>query len=146
MRLLRDFLLLSALLILLAACTADDDTAALQANLDAMEAAIEGQRPGDFMDYVADDFKAEDAGMDHAQLRAYLVGLRFRHPNIEIARGPAEIELFGDRATVRVGAVVTGGQGLLPDRADQVSVVSHWQKVDGDWYCFAASWGESPPP
>lgn len=125
---------------LLGACSGNDDESALRANLDAMEAAIEAQSPRDFMDYVADDFRAESEAMNKEQLRAYLLGIRFRNPNIQITLGPAEIQLFDDRATVRVTVFVAGGAGLLPERAEQVTVLSHWQKVDGDWLCFDADW------
>lgn len=142
MRLVMTLMLASTLAIILTACGGDDDASQLRANMDAMEDAIETQRPGDFMDYVADDFQSETGGFDKQQLHAYLVGLRFRNPDISITRGPAEVELFGDRATVRVSAVLSGGSGMLPDRMEQIHVISHWQKTDGEWRCFAAAWND----
>lgn len=142
MRVVKLMLVLLVPILFLVACRGDDDASQLRAKMDEMEAAIETQRPGDFMDYVADDFQSGNSGFNKEQLHAYLVGLRFRNPDISITRGPAEVELFGDRATVRVTAVVSGGQGVLPDRMDQIHIISHWQKVDGEWRCFGAEWGD----
>ncbi|WP_146151966.1 hypothetical protein [Ahniella affigens] len=142
MRANRVMVIVLTLMMTLTACSGDDDASRLRANMDAMELAIESQRPGEFMDYVSDDFQSGSNGFNKEQLHAYMVGLRFRNPKLSITRGPAEIELFGDRATVRVSAVVSGGRGVMPDHLDQIHVVSHWQKIDGEWQCFGAEWDD----
>ena len=61
--------------------------------------------------------------------------------SIGLTLGPAEVEIVGDRATVRFSAVVTGGSGrFLPERAQAWEVTSGWRDEGGDWRLYCAQW------
>ena len=120
-------------------CAAEPDEAALRRAMDEMEIALESGETGDFVDYVTDDFSGNSATLDARQLRATLVALALRHEKIGITASPAEIKLFGDRATIKVQVLATGGS-WMPQTGQVLNIESSWRRADGDWKCFAASW------
>lgn len=125
--------------LILAACARTPDEQRLRDAVAAMEAAIESGEAGAFVDHVAEDFSGQGGQMDLRQLRAVLVAQTLRHQNISVLLGPLDIKLFGDRATVKVNLVATGGQ-WLPKAGRQIDLESHWRFEDGEWLCFRADW------
>jgi hypothetical protein len=130
--------LLMLLTIVLAACARTPDEQRLRATVVAMEAALETGRPSDFIEHVGKDFIGQD-GMDQRQLRGMLLAHTVRHEQVSILLGPLDVQMFGDRATVRVRVIATGGR-LLPETGRQLDVESHWRFEDGEWMCFRADW------
>lgn len=131
--------MLFSLAVLVGGCSGVPDEQQILGAMDAMEEALEGGQPGDFMDHVADDFSA-GSGFDRRQLHSTLVGLMVRNQQVSITRTGTEITLHGDRATAVTTVLVLGGAGILPERSEHLRIESHWQKVDGDWVCFGARW------
>lgn len=125
--------------LILAACARTPDEQRLRDAVAAMEAAIESGEAGEFVDHVAEDFSGQGGQMDLRQLRAVLVAQTLRHQNISVLLGPLDIRMFGDRATVKVNLVATGGQ-WLPETGRQIALESHWRFEDGEWLCFRADW------
>jgi hypothetical protein len=121
------------------ACSRAPEEQRLREAVAAMEAAMEAGRPGDFTDRVADDFSGQGGQMDLRQLRAVLVAQTLRHQNISVLLGPLDIKRYGDRATVKVNLVATGGQ-WLPETGRQIELESHWRLEGGEWLCFRADW------
>ncbi len=137
-------LLFACCLSVLAACARTPDEERIRAAMDAMQEALENGRPGDFMEHVAEDFTGAEGRADreslHNLLRAQVLG----NAHIGITRGPADIEISGDRATVRVTATVTGGNARwLPERGSVWAITSGWRKTGGTWHCFNAQWERS---
>jgi len=61
-----------------------------------------------------------------------------------VTRGPLDIQLQGNRATVKFKMVVTGGAGgLLPERAQGYDITSGWRDEDGEWRLFLVEWTEA---
>ena len=120
-------------LIVLSACSRAPDEQRLRDTVAAMETAIEAGEPGDFIDHVAEDFSGQGGSMDQRQLRAMLVAQTLRHQNISVLLGPLDVKLYGERATVKLRVVATGGQ-WLPESLDEVrsvfSLHSPDQEVD----------------
>lgn len=126
-------------LIALAACARAPDEQRLRDTIAAMETAIESGQSGDFVDHVADDFSGQGGGIDQRQLRATLLAHTLRHQNISVLMGPLDVKLYGERATVKLSVVATGGQ-WLPETGRQIELESHWRIEDGEWICFRADW------
>ena len=126
---------------LLASCSRTPDEERIRQAMDAMQEALEQGKPGDFMAYVAEDFTGADGTVDrnglHNLLRAQVIG----NAHIGVTRGPADVEIQADRATVRFSATFTGGSARwLPERGSVYALTSGWRKVDGEWRCFNAQW------
>jgi hypothetical protein len=137
---------LSALfgLAVLSACGGDTSEAALRAQLQEMrEAASEG-KPGDFMQGVTADFTGNQ-GMNRAALHNLLRMQTMGSADIGTVTGPLEVEINGERATVRFTAVLTGGRGrFMPDSAQVYAISSGWRIEEGKWRLYYAEWKPNP--
>lgn len=124
----------------LAACSRAPPEQRLREQLSAMQAALEERRASDFMDGVADDF-AGNGGMDRAAVQQVMRAQMLANTRIGLVVGPAEVEVVGDRASVRFSLVATGGSGrFLPERAQTWQVTSGWRDEDGQWRLYYAEW------
>lgn len=133
--------LLLGCLVALSGCTRTPDEQRIRNAMDAMQEALEQGRPGDFMEHVAEDFTGAGGNVDrkglHDMLRVQVLG----NARIGITRGPADIEIQGERATVRVTATFTGGDARwLPERGSVYTLTSGWRKTGGEWRCYNAQW------
>ena len=128
------------LLALLAACARTPPEQRLREQLGAMQAALEERRAGDFMDGVAADFSG-NGGIDRAALQQVVRAQLLANASVGLTLGPADVQLQGDRATVRFSAVATGGQGrFLPERANAWELTTGWRDEDGQWRLYYADW------
>lgn len=124
----------------IAGCSTPPTEAALRAEIERMEKALEARDAGAFMDGITEDFTGEDGQLDRRALRGFIAAQLLGQQGVSVVMGPADIVLFGDeRATVTVSAVVSGGR-FLPQRVDSVSIESGWRVEDGEWRCYSASW------
>lgn len=106
-----------------------------------MQAALEAGRPADFMEHVSEDFTGAQGSVDRAALHNLLRGQVLGNAKIGISLGPVDVELRDDRATVRVIATFTGGNGRwLPERGSIYRITSGWRREDGGWMCVNAQW------
>lgn len=133
--------LVALLCLLVAACSRPPDEERIRAAMAAMQEALEGGKPSDFMEHVSADFTGADGSVDrealHNLLRAQVLG----NASIGIMTGPVDVERNGDRATVRVTATFTGGNARwLPERGSVYRLTSGWREVEGDWKVFNAQW------
>jgi len=126
-------------LLAIAGCGREDAEAALRRQVQATLDALAQQQHGALMDVIADDFVGPQA-MDRqgASQMARLYFLRFRQ--IGLLAGPLTVEMSAGRARVAFNAVLSGGQGLLPDQAQAYQVDSSWRLDGGDWRMIALQW------
>ncbi|MCI1729821.1 MAG: nuclear transport factor 2 family protein [Chiayiivirga sp.] len=130
-------------LALLAGCAREPAEQRLRGAIEQMQAAVLERRPGDFMQHVADDFVGNQ-GLDRAALHNLLRAQLLRNASVGATLGPLDVQLQGERATVKFSLVVTGGAGgLLPERAQGYAITSGWREVDGEWLLFLAEWSEA---
>jgi hypothetical protein len=123
----------------LAGCANEPDADALRRIISEMETAAESGESGDFLDHVGESFSGQSGGMDKAQLRATLIAITMRHEHIGVVPGDAEIAVTGDRATVKIRVLATGGS-WMPETGQILDIDSQWQREDGDWRCISANW------
>jgi hypothetical protein len=128
----------AALALLLAACAGDTPEQRLRDTIAAMEEAVEAKAPGDFIDHVSDDFSGDRGNFDRQSLRGFLAAQMMRKEAIGVTLGPLDVKVMGDRAIVRVDALVTGGGGVIPDSGEHLDIESGWRLVDGEWQCYSA--------
>lgn len=129
-----------AMAVALAGCSRMPPDQRLREQLSTMQDALEQRQAGAFMDGVADDFGG-NGGMDRAALQQIVRAQMLANANIGLTLGPADVEVQGDRATVRFSAMATGGSGrFLPDRAQAWDVTSGWRDEGGAWRLYYAEW------
>jgi hypothetical protein len=124
---------------LLAGCERTPDEVVIRETIDAMVAAVERREPKPVLEKLAQDFRGPE-DIDARQVRQILAAQFFRNPNIRVVLAGMKIEVLGIDATARFKAFVTGGEQLLPQRADYYDVTLEWRKRDGDWQIVRALW------
>ncbi|MFN7784611.1 MAG: nuclear transport factor 2 family protein [Lysobacterales bacterium] len=112
----------------------------LRGAMTGLQAAIEAREVGEAMEYVGEDFIGTGS-LDREGARNLLRLMVLRHQTLGLSLGPAEIELFEGRASVRFTAVATGGQGaLLPQSARVWNVETAWRDDGDEWRLISAQW------
>ena len=123
------------------ACSRTPDDEQIRADIKSMQTAIESGSPRDFLQFITANFSGNDNAVDRDGLGNLLRVEVLRNDKVGVTLGPIEIELLGERATVRVVATMTGGKGgLIPDRGAIYSITSGWRREGKDWRCYTASW------
>jgi ketosteroid isomerase-like protein len=136
--------LLALILLGFAACSRPSDEQQIRAALAAMQEAVESAKPSAFMDYVAEDFTGDGGNVDRAALHNLLRAQVLSNAHIGVTLSSIEVELQGDRATVTVDALMTGGNGQwIPEHGSIRRIQSGWRKSNGGWLCINAQW-ETP--
>jgi len=129
------------ILALLAACHRTPDEQRIRESIGAMQKAIEGGQPRDFMSYIAKDFIGNDGTVDRDGLANILRVEVLRNEKAGATLGPINVDLQGDRAIVHVTATLTGGSGgLLPERGSIYAITSGWRREGNEWRCYNATW------
>lgn len=137
-------LMIATLLILCAACARPSDETRIRDALAAMQKAVEDGMPADFMTHIGEDFTAEAGALDQTGLHNLLRAQALTNAHIGVTFSLVEVDLQGDRATVRLTVALTGGNGRwIPERGSIQRIESGWRKQDGDWRCINAEWERS---
>jgi len=130
------------LIVLLSSCgeTLDDDTLIRNA-IKEMQTAIESKSPMALLSHVADDY-SDSAGRNYTSLKGLMLGhfLRNRNKKISVYITAIETDIVGYVATATFNAGVTGGTGILPEKARIVQVETKWRKQDDEWLMTSATW------
>ena len=138
---LRGFCLLAAFSLVLVACARTSDETRIRDAIAGMQAALEERRPADFMAFVAEDFTGADGTFDREALHKLLRAQVLANASIGITSGPLDIEMQGDRASVRMTTTFTGGNARwLPERGSVYTLTSGWRRSGDTWLCFNAQW------
>jgi len=124
----------------LSACSRTDPEQALRNTLVQMEQALKDRNTGDFMGHVAPDFIQPDNALDQMGLRRLVTGLLLRYPTIHAVSTVTDVQIEGDRATLVLLVLATGGQGVLPERGRAWEVRSSWRREGSNWLLYNAQW------
>lgn len=136
----RAFLAVALLALALAGCQRGTPEERLRAQVAAMQQAVEEKRTGDFMAGVSEDFAGEQ-GMDRAALHNLLRVRTLGNAEVGVTTGPLDVQMQGDRATVRFSTLLSGGSGrLLPERMQTYRITTGWRLEDGQWRVHHAQW------
>ena len=128
----------------LAACGKDDPQAKLEAAARALQAAIEARDIGDVMDLLDEHFQGS-GNLDRDGTRRMLTATFLRFQNIKLIAMSSQARVDPQTPTlgrVEAQVLVTGAQGLIPERAEPYTVRMEWRLVGGDWKLADLRWDE----
>lgn len=134
--------LAGGLLLLTAGCSQDDPHARLVAAAKALQAAIEARHTGDVMDLLDEHFQGS-ANLDHAGTRRLLTATFLRYQNIRVIAMSSSHHIDPQAPSLgrsEAQVLVTGAQGLVPERAEPYGVKLEWRLVGGDWKLSDLRW------
>lgn len=135
--------LLATPLALLACGKPDDPHAALEAAAQRLQDALEGKQTGDVMAMLDPRFRAQDElDIEWARKTMALVFLRFNQVRVIAVNRQSRID---EGSGARVGrttaqVLVTGAQGLVPERAEPYSLELVWWREGDDWKLRDLRW------
>jgi len=135
-------LILILLVTLLSGCSQKPEVEQLLARVEALEAAIENHQNDTAMAMLSEDFTTAK-GQNRKEAQRMLLFHAMRHETIHIIRSQTEASLdaaYADQGEVHFNAIVTGGQGWLPEQGRSFRVESHWTFDDGEWYLNYLGW------
>ncbi|HVL00438.1 MAG TPA: hypothetical protein VM553_11535 [Dongiaceae bacterium] len=126
----------------LAACSENPDQARLLERLDTLEIALQDKKPDAVLDLLTDNFSTGQ-GQTRDDVKRLLLVNFLRNQTIGVIRTGTEVAMddsYRDQASAHFQALVTGGEGLLPERGRQFRVESRWLFQDGDWFLDRLEW------
>ena len=133
---------LACMALLLAACgTPDSPEERLRATISSMQEAGENGRRSDFLEFIASDFAGRN-GMTRDELGDYLKVQLLAHTKVNSVITDVEVQMFDQRATAQITALLTGGpRAWFPDTGQLVTFQTSWRSDDnGDWTLMTADW------
>jgi len=129
------------LLGVLTACSRPADEAALRAQVDVLQQAVEDRSADRLLESVDEGFVGP-GGMDRDGLKRYATLMLLRQQQVAIVIGPVDVQLFEDRATARFNAVVTGASRFIPEGIESRRVETVWVRDGDEWRLLSADWSE----
>jgi hypothetical protein len=143
----RRTLLVSATLVggfLLAACgKPDDPQVALEAAVQRLQDALEAKQTSDVIAMLDPRFRAQDElDAEWARKTMTLVFLRFNQVRVIAVNRQSRIDEGGGGRVGRTTAqvLVTGAQGLIPERAEPYALELVWWREGDDWKLRDLRW------
>lgn len=134
--------LLMLMVLLLGGCSKDDPQARLEATVRQLQGNIEARDAGAVMDLVDERFRMQ-GDLDADRARKTMMGIFYRYANIKVFAVGHQTRI--DPASPLTGyteaqVLVTGAQGLIPERATPYSVRMEWRLVDQEWKLYDLKW------
>lgn len=139
---LRRLCVLGLVALLLAGCGKTDPKSALDAAVQQLQDNLEAKKTGDVMDQLHPSFQAGE-GMDRDWAKRTMTLMFMRYANIKIIAVTRNSRI--DSGTSQVGhtdakVVVTGAQGLIPERAEPYAVQLQWRLDGSEWKLTELRW------
>lgn len=135
-------LALAALVALASACGRDDPLAGLEAAVQQLQDELEGKKTSSVVDLLHPEFSARE-GLDRDWARRTMTGLFLRYRNVRIVALARKSRLdahLRDVGYTEATVVLTGAEGLLPDRASDYRVMLEWRRDGGEWKLYRLDW------
>jgi hypothetical protein len=133
---------LSCALLWLTACSKPDPQAALEAAVQELQDHLEARDAGAVFDMLDPKFRAQDEfDRDWARKTMGLMFLRYARVKVIAVTRSSRIDPPGSPIGVtEAQIVVTGAQGLIPERAAPYAVQLRWQRDGDDWKLRDLQW------
>jgi hypothetical protein len=134
--------LVLAAALLLVGCGKDDPQARLEATVAALQKGLEARDVGAVMELVDERFRMQ-GDLDATRARQTMMVTFHRYASIQVFAVGDQTRI--DPASPLTGyteaqVLVTGAQGLIPERASPYVVRMEWRLVEGDWKLYDLKW------
>lgn len=134
--------LLLALSLTLSACGKADPQAQLEAAVQKLQDNLEAKDTSAVIDQLDTGFQAQD-GLDRDWARQTMTLMFLRYASVKViavTRKSSIDPTAPQSGLTQAQVLVTGAQGLIPERAEPYSVKLEWRYVSDDWKLTRLSW------
>lgn len=137
----RGWLVVSALA-LLGCGQPDDPQAALDATVQRLQDALEAKDTDAVLDLLDAKFRAQDdLDREWARKTMALMFLRYQQVKVIAVTRSSRVDAAGGQTgRTEAQVLVTGAQGLIPERAAPYAVQLEWWREGGDWKLRDLRW------
>ncbi|WP_300652533.1 hypothetical protein [Hydrogenophaga sp.] len=134
--------LLLALALSLSACGKVDPQAQLEAAVQQLQDNLEAKDTSAVIDQLDAGFQAQE-GLDREWARQTMTLMFLRYASVKViavTRKSSIDPTAPQNGLTQAQVLVTGAQGLIPERAEPYSVKLEWRYVSDDWKLTRLSW------
>jgi hypothetical protein len=134
--------LVAGALALLGCGQPDDPQAALDATVQRLQDALEAKDTDAALDLLDAKFRAQDdLDREWARKTMALMFLRYQQVKVIAVSRRSEVDAAGGQTgRTEAQVLVTGAQGLIPERAAPYAVQLEWWREGGDWKLRDLRW------
>lgn len=131
-----------ALVFLLGACSKPDPQAALEASVQQLQDHLEAKDRKAVLAMLGPHFRAQDGlDADWASKTMALMFLRYANVKVIAVSSDSRIDPPGSSlAITEAQVVVTGAQGLIPERVSPYAVQLRWNLEGSEWKLRGVRW------
>lgn len=129
----------SALPLFCPACSSKSPEEKVREVVDACQKAAKEHKPAGVMEHIAQDFR-DHGGNRRDMLKAILLREMMANRKLGIYITTSDVKVNGAEATANLKVVVTGSSGLIPERADGMTINLKLRDKDGKWEIYFAEW------
>lgn len=131
-----------AIVVLLGACSKSDPQAALEASVQQLKDHLEAKDRKAVLAMLGPHFQAQDGlDADWASKTMALTFLRYANVKVIAVSSDSRIDPPGSSlAITEAQVVITGAQGLIPERVSPYAVQLRWNLEGSDWKLRGVRW------
>jgi hypothetical protein len=127
----------------LAGCGKTDPQAALDAAVQQLQDNLEARKTSDVMNQLHPNFQGDGDGMNRDWAQRTMTLMFMRYTNIKIVAITRNNRI--DTGSSQVGhtqaqVLVTGAQGLIPERAEPYAIELQWRLDGSQWKLIELRW------
>lgn len=136
-----NWFLVVLLLVMLLGCSEPESAEAMVATkIEQIQQGIESKSADDVLDNIYDQFGTAK-GQDKQWIKRTLAFYMLRHQAINTVITSIQVEVESiDSAKAQFNALLTGGEGLIPQRGALYRVQTDWRIEGGEWVLVYADW------
>ena len=134
--------LLLALAFVLSACGREDPQASLEAAVQKLQDNLEARNTSAVIDQLDASFQAQD-GLDREWARKTMTLMFLRYASVKViavTRKSSIDPTAPQSGLTQAQVLVTGAQGLIPERAAPYDVRLEWRRVSDEWKLTRITW------
>ncbi|MFW2356181.1 hypothetical protein [Hydrogenophaga sp.] len=131
-----------ALTLTLSACGKTDPQAELEAAVQTLQYNLEAKDTSAVIDQLDASFQAQD-GLDREWARKTMTLMFLRYASVKViavTRKSSIDPTAAQSGLTQAQVLVTGAQGLIPERAEPYNVRLEWRRVSDDWKLTRITW------
>ena len=134
--------LVASALALLGCGQPDDPQAALDATVQRLQDALEAKDADAVLELLDAKFRAQDElDREWARKTMALMFLRYQQVKVIAVTRSSRVDAAGGQTgRTEAQVLVTGAQGLVPERVEPYAVKMEWRLVGGDWKLSDLRW------
>lgn len=123
-----------------AGCSRSNPQAELEAAVRRLQDGLEARSAGAVLDQLSPDFRAQSS-LDREWAKRTMTLMFLQNADVKVVALAQKSRLNGETSgETEAQVLLTGGQGLLPERASPYSVKLQWRREGRQWRLASLEW------